>query len=79
MSFMLRIEYTENLKRKIQQVRNSPSTGDKVRFINKELVRAKQRSETYCRCSGSRSNKGKINSDRKINKNDSKGKSPSDS
>lgn len=50
-----------------------------MRFINKELVRTKQRSETYCRYSGSRSNKGKINPDRKINKNDSKGKSPSDS
>lgn len=40
---ILQIEYTENLKRKIQQVYNSLSTGGKVRFINKKLVRTKQR------------------------------------
>lgn len=74
MSLVLGIEYTENFKRKIQQVYNSPNTGDKVKLINKEVVRTKERNETCCRCSDSRSNKGKINPDRKINKNDSKGK-----
>lgn len=79
MSLALHIEYTENLKRKIQQIQNSPNTGDKVRFINTGLVRTKQRRETYCRCSDYRSNNGKTNPDRKINKNDNKGKSLGDS
>ena len=64
---MLGIEKTENFKRKIQEVYYSPNTGDKVKFINKELVRTKQRNEAYCRCSDSRSNQRK-NKSRQKNK-----------
>lgn len=48
---MLSIENTENFKRKIQEVYYSPNIGDNVKFINKELVRTKQRNEAYCRYS----------------------------
>lgn len=56
-----------------------PSTGDKVKFIINIKNWGEQNKDVKHRCSDSRSNKGKINPDRKINKNDDKGKSLDDS
>lgn len=50
-----------------------------MKFIINIKNWGEQNKDVKHRCSDSRSNKGKINPDRKINKNDDKGKSLDDS